>query len=1297
MGKLRPNKKKINKKALLNKKRMSTYSASKERYAKLIEQAAEGIVIFDSRGQIILANAIFCRMAGYTRREILLHNILDTYISKDKKHGLKRLKELAAGHPLKFERSMLRKNGSVFPIEASVVRIASGESLAIIRDITERKHMEDKLKDSEYQYHVLFDFVPMPITITTIDNKIILVNKAAEKLMGFTLEEYGRTRKITGVYKDPSQRDRLVAILQKEGKVRDFEVQYLRKDGVVISALLNADWIEYGGKRYILTTVLDITEKKKSEEELKESEERLRTIFENNTDAILMVELETRKYTFSNKKTFQMIGYSSEEIKGMSIESFHRKEDLPYVLDQFEKIAGGAITLARDIPVRRKDGSVFYADVNGFPVTFSGKKYVVGFFRDVTERKNAQEKLKQSEERFIKAFQASPVLMSITTMDEGRFIEVNDYFLRTFDYKREDVIGKTVLDLNIYADPEQRNSFIQLLKTQGFVREFETQVRGRNGEIRNGLLSVEMIELQGKKYLLTVVSDITEHKKLKDQFKQSEDRYRNLFDWSPDGIIITKLDGSVFAHNRAVELASGYSSEDFEKVNVQEIYVDTIRRNQMLSLLKTNGRVRDFELALRRKDGSIFYTLMNVDWVELEGQKFLFSTLRDITELRRAQMVLEENEKRYHEFFATSRDCVFITSASGKWIDFNDVAVEMFGHESRQALSKVSISSLYANEQDRVAFLALIDKQGYIKEHPARLKRKDGTAIDVLITSGVRVNKDTSEKEYFGTIRDVTEKKRMEDSLRFNEERYRLLAENASDVIWTMDLNGQFTYFSPSVLQQRGYTSEEATALTIGQTLTPASLFTALKVFNEAVARVKAGQKQESVQMELEHYRKDGSIIWCDVTSSILCDASKNAIGFMGITRDVTERKRAEAALKESEQRYRLLADNISDVIFVLDMNMHFTYFSPSVKQKFGFTPEEMMLKRVDEALAPDSFRLIISAIAEELEEERSGNVDLARTRTLEVQEYHKDGSLIDVEIIASFLRDDQKHPVGILGVTRDITERKRIEKELRESHQNLEVKVKERTVELEAANQKLSETAEELKRAMKVKSDFLANMSHELRTPLNSINGFSEVLVDETFGTLNIKQKEYLKYILISGKHLLSLINDVLDMAKMEAGKEKLSISVVFMKDLLEESVALVQEMALKKKIVTCLDLPQDIGYIDADERKIKEVVYNLFSNAIKFTPEGGRIEVRAVRTASEVEVAIQDSGVGISKEDAARIFEAFTRLENPFTRLTEGTGLGLAYSRKLVELHGGRVWVESEGIGKGSTFKFTVPIKAK
>jgi two-component system cell cycle sensor histidine kinase PleC len=249
----------------------------------------------------------------------------------------------------------------------------------------------------------------------------------------------------------------------------------------------------------------------------------------------------------------------------------------------------------------------------------------------------------------------------------------------------------------------------------------------------------------------------------------------------------------------------------------------------------------------------------------------------------------------------------------------------------------------------------------------------------------------------------------------------------------------------------------------------------------------------------------------------------------------------------------------------------------------------------------------------------------------------------------------------------------------------------------LEKAHEELKELAVELKRAARVKSEFLANMSHELRTPLNSINGFSEVLYDETFGPLNEKQKQYVNNVLTSGKHLLLLINQILDMAKVEAGKMKLALSSLSMKSLLNEISLLVADMVSKKKLDMQLEIADDMPNIEADELKVKEIIYNLLSNAVKFTPEGGKIGMRAKKTYSEIEVAVWDTGIGIAPENMAKIFDGFFRVDTPYSRVTEGTGLGLPLSKKLVELHDGKFSVESDGLGKGTSVSFTLPIVSK
>jgi signal transduction histidine kinase len=239
-----------------------------------------------------------------------------------------------------------------------------------------------------------------------------------------------------------------------------------------------------------------------------------------------------------------------------------------------------------------------------------------------------------------------------------------------------------------------------------------------------------------------------------------------------------------------------------------------------------------------------------------------------------------------------------------------------------------------------------------------------------------------------------------------------------------------------------------------------------------------------------------------------------------------------------------------------------------------------------------------------------------------------------------------------------------------------------------------IQDKSRQLEAANQHKSEFLANMSHELRTPLNAIIGFSEVLLERLFGELNEKQDDYLKDIHSSGKHLLSLINDILDLSKVEAGRMELDLATFDLPSAISNAMTLIRERAQRHGIKLGLDTDPELGETVADERKFKQILLNLLTNAVKFTPDGGRIDVRARRDADNVIVAVQDTGIGIAPEDQAAVFEEFRQVGRHYTNKQEGTGLGLALTRKFVELHGGRIWVESEP-GKGSTFTFTIPVK--
>jgi two-component system, NtrC family, sensor kinase len=268
-----------------------------------------------------------------------------------------------------------------------------------------------------------------------------------------------------------------------------------------------------------------------------------------------------------------------------------------------------------------------------------------------------------------------------------------------------------------------------------------------------------------------------------------------------------------------------------------------------------------------------------------------------------------------------------------------------------------------------------------------------------------------------------------------------------------------------------------------------------------------------------------------------------------------------------------------------------------------------------------------------------------------------------------------------------------RMATQLQDSYSSLEQKVEERTLELETALRELDEKSRELEAASEHKSAFLANMSHELRTPLNAILGFSQVLREGMAGEINSKQAEYLDDVLSSGNHLLALINDVLDLSKVEAGEVELEVAPFSLREALERGIVMVRERASEDGVQLALGLDSGVDVIEGDERRIRQVIFNLLSNAVKFTPPGGAVDVSAAQVNGEVRVSVADSGPGIAPEDHERIFEEFRQAEAGVSQ-GEGTGLGLALSKRLVELHGGRIWVDSE-LGRGATLVFTLPAR--
>ena len=411
---------------------------------------------------------------------------------------------------------------------------------------------------------------------------------------------------------------------------------------------------------------------------------------------------------------------------------------------------------------------------------------------------------------------------------------------------------------------------------------------------------------------------------------------------------------------------------------------------------------------------------------------------------------------------------------------------------------------------------------------------------------------------------------------------------------------------------------------------------------------------------------------------------------------EIKERKVVQAALKASQKRFLMVLDSIDADVYVADMDTYeILFMNNHMKESFGrdcvggicwqdFRNETSPCSHCSNDKLLDS-------------DGKPTGVYVWEGQNPITQRWYSNRDRAIKWDIDRYVR---------LHVATDITERKQAEKALRSAHDDLEKRVEERTTQLEDAK-------EQAEAANKAKSDFLANMSHELRTPLNHIIGFTELILDRKFGDLNETQNEYLNDVHVSSNHLLSLINDILDLSKVESGKQELELSDVDIKQVLENSLLMIKEKALSHGITISSHLNGVPERIRADERKLKQIIYNLLSNAVKFTPKGGTIHLSAdLNDGSQpsadgeslshgfdgsqqlLHISVQDTGIGIKQDDLKRIFKPFAQVERALSRIYQGTGLGLSLSKNLVELHGGKIWAESKGREKGSTFKFIIPI---
>ena len=526
------------------------------------------------------------------------------------------------------------------------------------------------------------------------------------------------------------------------------------------------------------------------------------------------------------------------------------------------------------------------------------------------------------------------------------------------------------------------------------------------------------------------------------------------------------------------------------------------------------------------------------------------------------------------------------------------------------------------------------------------------------------------QKVIYAVARDITERRRVDDALRESEERFRLLVNNVRDyAILMLDPAGRVASWNQGAERIKGYKADEIVGRHFSCFYPPEEVKKG-KPEHELQTALTAGRYEE----EGWRIRKDGSRFWADVIITALTDATGKLRGFSKVTRDITERKHTEGLLHESEERHRKLFDNNPHPTWVYDREtLGFLAVNAAAVRKYGYSSDEFLTMTIKDIRPPED----VPAMLEMVRSLTDGSEEIGLWR-----HRRKDGSLIDVEI-TSYALNFFGRPAEVI-VAADVTQRKLDEEEKRKF-----------IATLATTNEKLELRNREVEHATKLKSKFLASMSHELRTPLNAIVGFSDLLAEGVPGELNPKQKRFVNHIKQGSAHLLQLINDILDLSKIEAGQLELHCEYFHVKDALPEVLSTIRPLAMAKNIQVEHMLEIDRPAY-ADRVRFKQILYNLLSNAVKFTPQGGRISIACAEDEDLVSISVTDTGIGIRAEDQAVVFEEFRQVEGGKDSTQEGTGLGLAITKRLVEQQGGKISLVSE-LGKGSRFSFTLPAGAK
>lgn len=1399
-----------------------------QKYQFLVNNILDIIIEIDLTGNFIYISPQCLDVFGYSQRELLGKNGFD-FINPEDISSIKRtiLNAIKSNKPIATEFRTKHKDGHYVHISAkgNLVNCNGKQTIiAVGRDITKQKLMEKKLRKSEDIFNQITDQTFLGFAIFQ-DFYIKYANTAFSEAIGYGLEEVINWKKAEFLkIIHPDDREILFSLAQKvysgdNEALNSFQFRMFKKSGEIIWIEVHSKPIIYKGNKADLAFIQDITEMKKAEKRIKESEQNYKLITENSNDLICVINNKF-KIEYVNENThLKLLGYKKEELIGKYASILRFPEEFENMNDLIKTtIKNGEAN--QEGRLRQKNGPWRWFDIRAKLYKDQNEKWKgLVISRDISKRKESEQKLRESEERYRLITEHANDLIDVLN-EKFRYEYINEAtHKRVLGYSKEDMLGKFAGN---FVHPDELEDIVIKLK-DGFVKGVETtecRIKKKDGTYiwyeSNGKIFEDRT---GMKKALIISRDITDRKIAEKKLEESEQKYRLISENANDLIAILNPEYKhEFINEQTYKKLLGYSNEDMlGKRKWEIIHPDDLQKS--IEALKMGFETGEgiIEARLKHKNGHYI-------WFEFNGQKYLdykgnikgLLIIRDISDRKSAEQKLKKSEEKYRGLFNSIKDGIGLTDLDGKIIDCNQSFLEMLGYEKNQVTNltyeQITPKKWHAKESEILNDQVLM--RGYSEEYEKEYIRKDGSIFPIRLRTWLLRDNNDNPTGFWAIIRNITEQKEAEMKLKESEERYRNLYENIAGGTIIIGDDYKIKDVNERTCQITGYSKKELIGQSCDMLCPKGSISRSCPIRGEGK----------------EGFRGMDTTIRCkdNHENPILKNAKKiNLEGKPYILenfQDISERKLAEQRLKQSEEKFRHLFENSPFSIILFDQDGVIIDCNSATEKIFAINREELM--------GQNYLKLAASTPENQLQlRERFDN--LIKGHQIEAKDFKfikKDGNTIWINTRISTINFGEE--MLFYAILQDITEKKILENLMFELNQNFfhfttdfkkniellvqtvnnlsngimviyarklsqkdkevvqvissknevfecEVKdFKERffineifeqdheiphifsdldkdhytsldpiiskydikggygkiirnlddfkslicilyqqnpiinyeeqlilllvsdAIAIEEQRWKLYEKLEEqnvkLSEIDEIKSEFLRRISHELKTPLISIKGYSDLLLELNRKEFDIDTISMLDEIKNGCSRLENLISELLKTSQLDSGQIELETSLENLSFLIKFTTRELGGLAKTRNQIIKLNIHENL-LTRFEKERIHEVLSNLISNAIKYTPPYGMITISSEIREGFYIVSVKDNGIGFTEEEKKKVFKQFGKIEHygkGSYLSTGGTGLGLYISKKIIELHGGKIWMESDGRNKGSTFYISLPI---